>query len=93
MSMDQTQSNEGTRFAVTVAVVVFAFIVAFAAAWMLIGRPGSGSESNGSSEEGYVEYQEKTKEEVLVEIEQRTEVILDEEDAARKRQILESIER
>lgn len=82
----------GTRRAVLVFITVaLVFSAVVAAVWISFNKAEQSKlESN---EDGYVPYEEKTKDEVLVDIQQRSTVTLDEEEKAAKREILESIKR
>ena len=88
--MDQMQTNESKRLVTTIIAAALAFVAVFAAAWYAMSRFDSNSETGN---EEYVSTPERTKEEIVADIENRQTVSLDEDEAARKREILEAIER
>ena len=81
----------GTRRIVLVFVTVtIAFFAVVAAVWIAFDKAGTTTQQN---EDGYVEYKEKTKDELLVDIQQRETVELSAEEVDEKQAILDSIRR
>jgi hypothetical protein len=81
----------GTRRIVLVSITIaLAFFAVVAAVWIAFDT--AETNSRGEADE-YVEYEEKTKDEVLLDIQQREAAQLDAEEVEEKWAILESIRR
>lgn len=89
--MEPVEPSGARRVVLVFITIALAFFAVVAAVWISFNK--AERSANGPFEDGYVEYEEKTKEEVLVDIQNRETVSLDEDEAAEKRALLESIRR
>jgi hypothetical protein len=89
--MELVESSGSRRVVWVIITIALAFFAVVAAVWITFDKAERSAE--GSFEDGYEAYEEKTKEEVLVDIQAREAAVLNQEDVEQKQAILESIRR
>jgi hypothetical protein len=88
--MESVEPSENRRIVLVISTITIAFFAVVAAVWIAFDTVETNS--RGESD-GYVEYEEKTKDEVLLDIQQREAAQLDAEEVEEKRAKLDSIRR
>lgn len=88
--MESVEPSGTRRIALVIATITIAFFAVVAAVWIAFDKAETKTQQ---SENGYVEYKEKTKDELLLDIQQRETVELSAEEVEEKQAILDSIRR
>jgi hypothetical protein len=89
--MESVEPSGTRRIVLVFITVTIAFFAVVAAVWFAFDK--AAVTKMQQNEDGYVEYEEKTKDELLVDIQQRETVELTAEEVDEKQAILDSIRR